>query len=181
MTAVTSTQPPRVPSIPLSPEPTVSPAEQSVGALVRDASTHLSTLVRSEFELARTELVAEVRKGVRGSVYFVIALTIVLFSLFFLFLATGEVLDVWLPRWAAFSIVFGLMLLTAGLFALLGYRRVRSIRKPERTISSLQETVHLARRNGSSAGHDGIDGHDGGSGAGQPGGAGGRDAVAGAG
>ena len=177
MTAVTSTQPPRVPSIPLSPEPEVSPAEQSIGALVRDASVHLSTLVRSEFELARTELVAEVRKGVRGSVFFVVALTIMLFSLFFLFLAIGEVLDVWLPRWAAFSVVFGLMLLTAGLCALLGYRRVRSIRKPARTISSLQETVHLARRNGSSNGHDGA----GGTGPGTPAGGTGRDAVAGAG
>jgi hypothetical protein len=177
MTAVTSTQPPPVPSVPLSPEPVVSPAEQSIGALVRDASTHLSTLVRSEFELARAELVAEVRKGVRGSVYFVVALTILLFSLFFLFIAAGEVLDVWLPRWAAFSIVFGLMLATAGLFALLGYRRMRSIRKPARTISSLQETVHLARRNGGPNGHDGHDG----AGSGQPAGVTGRDVVAGAG
>jgi hypothetical protein len=71
-----------------------------------------------------------------------------LFSLFFLFLTIAEVLDIWLPRSAAFAIVFGLMLVAAGLFGLLGYRRVRSIRKPERTISSLHEAMQITRRNG---------------------------------
>ena len=96
---------------------------------------------------------SELRKGIKGSVYFVIALTIVLFSLFFLFLTIGEVLDIWLPRSAAFAIVFGLMLIGAGLSGLLGYRRVRSIRKPERTINTLQDAVHLTRRNGDGADH----------------------------
>jgi hypothetical protein len=163
MTAVTSTQstgsgrrggadePPPVPSIPLSPEPPPYLQDQSIGGLVMQASTHLSTLVRSEIELARSEIVAEIRKGVRGSVYFVIALTILLFSLFFVFLALGEVLDIWLPRSAAFGIVVGVMLLAAALFGLLGYRRMRSIRKPERTINSLHEAAQLARRNGDGA------------------------------
>jgi uncharacterized membrane protein YqjE len=163
MTAVTSTQStgdgrlgadtaPQVPSIPLSPEPSGYYSDQSLGGLVREATTHLSTLFRSEVELAKIEVVSEVRKGVKGSLYFIIALTILLFSLFFLFLTIGEVLDIWLPRSAAFAIVFVLMLTGAGLCALLGYRRVRSIRKPERTISSLQEAVHLTRRSGNGAG-----------------------------
>jgi hypothetical protein len=158
MTAVTSTQPwqapPRVPSIPLSPDLPPTPAEQSIGNLVKDASAQLSTLVRAEVELARSEVVAEARKAVKGSVYFVIALTILLFSLFFAFIALGEVLDIWLPRSASFGIVFVVMAIAAALFALLGMRRVRSIRKPERTISSLQETAQLARRNGDDAGDD---------------------------
>jgi uncharacterized membrane protein YqjE len=164
MTAVTSTQStgdgrrggadtaPQVPSIPLSPEPSGYYSDQSIGGLVREATTHLSTLFRSEVELAKIEVVSEVRKGIKGSLYFLIALTILLFSLFFLFLTIGEVLDIWLPRSAAFAIVFLLMLIGAGACALLGYRRVRSIRKPERTISSLQEAVHLTRRNGNVAG-----------------------------
>lgn len=163
MAAVTSTQstgngrhgqagvPPHVPSIPLSPDLPLAPQDQSVGHLVREATTHVSTLIRSEFELARAELVSEVRKAVKGSVYFVIALTILLFSLFFLFLAVGEVLDIWLPRSAAFGIVFLTMLLGAALFALMGWLRVRSIRKPERTIHSLQEAVQLTRRDGNGA------------------------------
>lgn len=131
---------PSVPSLPLSPERPPDPTQASLGELVREATTHLSTLLRSELELAKAELTAEVRKGVKGSIMFIVALSILLFSLFFLFFALGEILDVWLPRWAAFSIVFGMMLLVAGGFALFGWRRVRSVRKPERTITTVKET-----------------------------------------
>ncbi|MGH3613983.1 MAG: phage holin family protein [Pseudonocardia sp.] len=133
--------PPVLPSIPLAPEPAQAAGDQSIGALVREVTEHVSTLVRSEVELARAELTSEVKKGVRGSIYFVIALTILLFSLFFFFFFLGELLHVWLARWAAFGIVFLLMIVTAGAFGLLGYRRVRKIRKPERTITTLKASA----------------------------------------
>ncbi|MGH3873596.1 MAG: phage holin family protein [Pseudonocardiaceae bacterium] len=142
-------------SLPLSPDPYRPHAEASLGDLVREAATHFSTLFRAEVELAKAEVTAEVRKGVKGSIFFVIALAILIFSLFFLFIAVGEVLDIWLARWAAFSIVFGLMAATATVFALLGWRRVRSIRKPQRTISSVRDTgAALARRRAHRAGED---------------------------
>ncbi|MGH4016295.1 MAG: phage holin family protein [Pseudonocardiaceae bacterium] len=132
--------PPAVPSLPLSPEHPPEPSQASLGELVREATTHVSTLLRSEVELAKAELSAEVRKGVKGSIMFIVALSIVLFSLFFLFIAIGEMIAVWLPRWAAFSIVFVLMVLTAAGCALFGWRRVRSVRKPERTITTVKES-----------------------------------------
>lgn len=143
--------PPVLPSIPLSAEP-AAPADQSVGALVKDVTTHLSALVRSEVELARSEVTSEVKKGLQGSVFFVVALTIVLFSLFFLFFTLAELLALWLVPPAAFGIVFGFMILVAGLFGLLGYLRVRKIRKPERTISSLKESAQVLGSRGKSAG-----------------------------
>jgi uncharacterized membrane protein YqjE len=153
--------PPVLPSIPLAEEPVVPASEQSIGALVRDATQQVSTLVRAEVELARAEVAKEVKKGLQGSVFFVVALTILLFSLFFLFFTLAEVLAIWLPRSAAFGIVFGLMVLAAGLFALLGYRRVRRIRKPERTIESLRDTAQVLTRRGAdddAAGRE-LDGH----------------------
>ncbi|MGH3913235.1 MAG: phage holin family protein [Pseudonocardiaceae bacterium] len=152
MTQVTSSQPHRngrhakpepptkVPSLPLAPHPPPQAGETSLGDLVRDATTHLSTLMRSEVELAKAEVTAEVRKAVKGSLFFIVALAILIFSLVFLFIALGEVLDVWLPRWAAFSIIFGVMVIAAAVCALLGWLRVRSIHKPERTITSVRET-----------------------------------------
>jgi uncharacterized membrane protein YqjE len=140
--------PPVLPSIPLAPEPVRTAAELSVGELVRQATAHMSTLVRAEVELARAEITSEVKKGLQGSIFFVIALTILLFSLFFAFFALGEVLAIWLPRSAAFGIVFGVMLLTAGLFGFLGYLRVRRIRKPERTISTLKESAQVLTHRG---------------------------------
>jgi uncharacterized membrane protein YqjE len=135
--------PPVLPSIPLAPEPVKSTDDQSIGGLVREATAQVSTLVRAEVELARAEVTAEVKKGLQGSVFFVVALTIVLFSLFFFFFALGELLSLWLNRAAAFAIVFGIMLVAAGVFGLLGYLRVRKIRKPERTITSLKESAQV--------------------------------------
>lgn len=140
--------PVRVPSIPLAAERSPQFTEASVGGLVKEATIQLSTLIRSEVELAKAEVASEVRKALRGSVFFIVALTVLLFSLFFLFIALGEVLDIWLPRSAAFSIVFVLMMLIAAVFGLLGFRRVRSIRTPERTIASVRETAQLASRRG---------------------------------
>ncbi|HET9253675.1 MAG TPA: phage holin family protein [Pseudonocardiaceae bacterium] len=140
-----------MPSVPLSPVVFPQLADASLGELVRDAATQFSILFRSEVELAKAEVTSEVRKGVKGSLYFIIALTIVLFSLFFLFITVAEVIAIWLPQWAGFGIVFGLMLASAGAAALLGWRRVRSIRKPERTISTVRDTgAALSRRLGSS-------------------------------
>lgn len=138
---------PAVTSIPLSEEATTAGGDQSIGELVRDATTHLSTLVRAEVELAKTEIAGEVKKGVKGSVYFVLALTVLGFSLFFLFFTLAEGLaQLGLWRWAAFGIVFLLMLVVAGLFAFLGYLRVRKIRAPKRTIESLKDTKQITRR-----------------------------------
>jgi uncharacterized membrane protein YqjE len=140
--------PPVLPSIPLAPEPVKPLSEQSIGNLVKEATAHVSTLVRAEVELARAEITAEVKKGLQGSIFFIIALVIVLFSLFFLFFTIAEVIAIWLPEWAGFAITFGIMLLAAGLFGLLGYLRVRKIRKPERTISSLKESAQVLTHRG---------------------------------
>src|SRR4051794_613475 len=140
--------PPVLPSIPLSPEPLRRADDKSIGALVTDVTTQLSNLVRAEVELARSEVTAEIRKGVTGSVFFTVAAVIALFSLFFLFFTLGELLALWLNRPAAFAIVFALMLLTAGLFGFLGYRKVRKIHKPERTIESLRESAQMLQHRG---------------------------------
>lgn len=138
-----------VTSLPLSEEGTGAGGEQSIGTLVRDATTHLSTLVRAEIELAKTEIAGEVKKGVKGSVYFVLALAVLAFSMFFLFFTLAEglhALGLW--RWASFGITFLVMLLVAGIFGLVGYRRVRKIRAPKRTLATLKDTKQLAQRHG---------------------------------
>ncbi|WP_179956855.1 phage holin family protein [Amycolatopsis anabasis] len=131
-----------VPYIPLSQDdPAAANGEQSIGKLVSDATQHLSTLVRAEVELAKSELVGEAKKAVKGSIFFVIALVVALYSSFFFFFFLGELLSEWLQRWAAFGIVFLLMLAFAGLCGFLGYLKVRKIRAPERTISSVKDTA----------------------------------------
>lgn len=112
----------------------------SLGSLVKDATTQVSTLVRAEIELAKTEITQSVKQGLVGAVFFIIAGVIGLFSLFFFWFMIGEILAIWLPRWAAFTIVFVLMLVMVGLLAFLGIKKVKKIKKPEQTIASLDET-----------------------------------------
>ena len=140
--------PPVLPSIPLAKEPVTAPGEQSIGGLVKEATAHVSTLVRAEVELARAEVTAEVKKGLQGSIFFIVALVIALFSLFYLFFALAELLAIWLNRAAAFGIVFALMIVVAGLFGFLGYLRVRKIRKPERTIATLKDSAQVLSHRG---------------------------------
>lgn len=136
--------PTTVASIPLSD--VRQPGTDSIGALVKDATAQVSTLVRAEVELAKAEVTDEVKKGVRGSVFFIVALTVALFSAFFLFITIAEVIAIWLPRSASFGIVFVFMILIAALSAFLGYQKVRKIRKPERTIDAMRDNVKIVKR-----------------------------------
>lgn len=129
-----------VTSIPLA-DPHAMPADPSIGALVKDATTQVSTLVRAEVELAKAEITRDVKKGLTGSVFFILALVVLLYSTFFMFFFLAELLDTWLWRWAAFLVVFILMLVVTAVFALLGYLKVRRIRGPQQTIESVKETT----------------------------------------
>lgn len=145
--------PPVVPSIPLNAEPVRQEGDGSVGSLVKEVTTHVSTLVRAEVELARTEITAEVKKGVQGSIFFVVAAVVALFSLFWLFCAVALAFNLLWPsqQWLGFAVTFVIMLLVAGVAGLLGYLKVRKIRKPERTIETARESVETLRRGRSDA------------------------------
>ena len=127
-------------SIPLV-DPHAMPDNPSIGDLVRDATTQVSTLVRAEVELAKAEITRDVKKGLTGSVFFILALVVLLYSTFFMFFFLAELLSTWFWRWAAFLIVFILMLVVTAVFAFLGYRKVRRIRGPQQTIESVKETT----------------------------------------
>jgi uncharacterized membrane protein YqjE len=148
--------PPVLPSIPLAPEG-AHRGDQSIGQMAKEVVGHLQDLVRGEVELARAEVTSEVKKGLQGSVFFIVALVIALFSLFFFFFALAELFAyLGLSRVLSFTIVFGIMLLLAGLSAFVGYLRVRKIRKPERTISSLQKSAEVLSHRGRDGSGNGV-------------------------
>ena len=51
----------------------------------------------------------------------------------------GSLLELWLPAWASYLIVFALMVLTTGALAFLGFLKVRKIRGPRDTIATVKE------------------------------------------
>ncbi len=142
---------PRVPSIPLSDDATAS-GDQSIGGLVKDATTHLSTLIRGELELAKAEVTGEVKKGLTGSVFFIVALVLLLlfipFGLVALSLGLNDIFDWENHPWLGFLIVFVVAILGAVLLVFLGVKKFKRIRAPQRTIDSAKDTIAALRSRG---------------------------------
>jgi uncharacterized membrane protein YqjE len=135
-------------TIPLA-DPHAKAADPSIGELIKEATTQVSTLVRAEVELARAEITRDVKKGLTGSVYFIAALVVLFYSTFFFFFFVAELLDTWLWRWVAYLIVFAVMVVVGAVLGLLGFLKVRRIRGPRQTIESVKET-----RTALTPGHD---------------------------
>lgn len=133
----------QVNSIPLSDVDTSAAGEGSIGTLISNATSQMSTLFRSELELAKTELAQEVKKGTVGGGLFAGAGVLALYSTFFFFAFLAGLLHLWLPWWASFLIVFVLILVVAGVLALLGFLKVKKLGKPEKTIESVTELKNL--------------------------------------
>lgn len=133
----------KVDSIPLRDTYATQPGNDSIGTLISNASEQVSTLVRGEIELAKAEVIGEVKKGAVGGGLFAAAGVIALYSSFFLFFALAEMLASWMHRGWAFLIVFLIMLALAGLLAFIGFRKIKKIKAPEKTIESVNELKNL--------------------------------------
>lgn len=129
-----------VSSIPLSD---VDTGQGSIGELFSNATEQMSSLVRAEVELAKAEITSEVKKGAIGGGLFGAAGTIALYSSFFFFFFLGELLSIWLDRWAAYLIVFLIMIALAAVLAFIGFRKVRAIKSPQETLKSVTELKAL--------------------------------------
>ncbi|MCG5215242.1 phage holin family protein [Streptosporangium sp. KLBMP 9127] len=119
--------------------PAAEPQDESLGDLVAQASNQISTLVRSEIELAKAELRFDAKRvgtavGLFGAAAFMAHLVLILasFAIAYALAAFG------LPEWAAFTIVTVFYLLAAGLLTFLGYRRLKGLTKMERTGRTLK-------------------------------------------
>ncbi|MCF6744288.1 phage holin family protein [Blastococcus sp. KM273128] len=122
-------------------------AEPSIGTLVQSAMADVSTLIRGEVELAKSEIGASAKKGAIGGGMFGAAGVVAGFSMFFLFIALAEGLTaLGVPRWLSYLIVWVALLVVAGLLALIGKRLIKKIEKPERTIESLRELPEVMHR-----------------------------------
>ena len=121
--------------------PARADVEPSLGQLVAQASRDVSSLVKSEIALAKSEVKVSVKAGGIGAALFAVAgfiallaLVMLSFGIVYLIHLTG--LDL---AWC-FLIVFLLYLLLAGLVAFIGLRSIKKVRAPQRAIHQAQET-----------------------------------------
>ena len=120
--------------------------EPSVGMLVQSAMADVSTLIRSEIELAKTEIGRSAKKAGIGVGAFGAAGAMLAFAGIFFFVTVAEAIAVALPQWAAFGIVTLFLGMVAGMAALVGLRMMKKIEKPERTMESLRELPGVMHR-----------------------------------
>jgi hypothetical protein len=125
------------------------PAEPSLGDLVASASKDLSTLVRSEIELAKLELTAEAKKAVIGGGMFGVAAVLGLFALIMMsFAAAFGIASLGLANGWSFLIVGGAYLLIALVLVFGGAGSMKKIGPPKRTIRTTKDTVTALKKAG---------------------------------
>jgi hypothetical protein len=114
--------------------------DTSVGQLIGEVTSDLSTLLRQELELAKAEVKQEATKsgkavGMLGAAGFA-GYMVALFLSIALWWALANVMD---EGWAAL-IVAALWAVIAAVLASVGRKRLRTVNpKPERTIQTLKE------------------------------------------
>lgn len=131
---------PKVNSIPLSDvDAQAAGRGGSIADLVKDATAQVSSLIRSEVELAKTEISGTAKKAGIAVGLFGAAGVVLAYSSFFFFFFLAELLDNWLPRWSAFLIVFGIMFVLVAILAVVGVKFIKGVKKPQATIDSVNE------------------------------------------
>ena len=103
-------------------------AEKSLGETVSDVTDKATLLIREEIELAKTELAEKVTSLVKGSAVAIAAGIFAVFALIYLLHALAwffvDLLDTELI-WLGYLIVFGILILLAGIAGFVGIRWIK--------------------------------------------------------
>ena len=123
-----------------------APHEPSLGELVSTATRDLSTLIRTEVQLAKVEIKREVTAAGKGAGLFGGAGFAGLFALVFLSIAAAYGIS-WLGiglGWG-FFIVGMLYLVAAAVLAFTGKKSIEKVGPPEKTIETVKDDIAWAK------------------------------------
>ena len=121
--------------------------DRSIGDLVSEAVGDITRLVKYQTDLAKQELLADVRRiGVSAGLAATILVTAFLMLVMLCFaLAYGlQTVGVW--DWASFLIVAGVLVVLAAAFAGIIYLLVRRLDRLRKTRESVQVDIAMLRR-----------------------------------
>ena len=131
-----------------APEPTPSQAGEtrSLGQIVGDITSDMSTLVRQEIDLAKSEMKQEVSKLGKGAGMLGAAGLAGYFTLFFLSFALTYLLDNWMPVELAALIVALLWGIVAAVLAARGRKEIKQA-NPQLPVTqqTIKEDVQWAK------------------------------------
>jgi len=114
----------------------------AVGDLIKGITDDVKSLVRGEIELAKAELVPSAKNAGVGAGMFGGAGYFGVNGLLLLYIAAALGLAaLGVPAWLAFVIVGVVLLVIAGILALIGLRLVKKVKGPEATVAQANQTV----------------------------------------
>jgi len=121
--------------------------EPTIGKLVGDASKDISALISQEIQLAKSELSVSVKAGGLGvalfaAAAFVLLIVLILGSMTVAYFISSAGLGL---HWA-FLIVTGFYLLLAAVLGFVGFRSVKKVKAPTRTIETTKAIPSAFKR-----------------------------------
>ncbi|GGV91369.1 transporter [Streptomyces gelaticus] len=117
-------------------------ADRSLGQLVAAATAEMSALVHDEIALAKAEVRQDVKRGVAGSVAFIVAGVLILFAVPVLsFAAAYGIHNLGLGLAWSFLIVGVAFIVLGLLFALFAVAKLKKVKPPEKSIASAKQTA----------------------------------------
>ncbi len=122
--------------------------EPTIGRLIVDATSDISALVRSEIELAKTELRFSVKAGGLGAALFGVAAFLAMLAVIMLSIALAFLLAKlpFIGLFLGFLIVFLLYAVLATVFALIGKKKISQVHAPEQTIAAVKSNKQILSR-----------------------------------
>ena len=127
--------------------PTTELTDTSTGELVKRLSTQVSELVRGELELARSELAAKGKRAGTGAGLAGAGGVIALYGVGALIAAAIAALSLVLDVWLAALIVGVVLLIVAGILALVGRNQIKKAVPPvpQRAVREVQQDVETVK------------------------------------
>lgn len=118
--------------------------ETSLGTLVAGVTEDLSSLVRDEIALAKSELRSTTQTAARSGALIGAAALLAMIGVIFVFVtAAYGLVAAGLPTWAGFGIVALVLLVVGAILGYVGARRLRSLKGPERAVEQAKQTRQM--------------------------------------
>jgi hypothetical protein len=123
---------------------------RSLGPMVSGVTEDLSLLVHDQIALTKSELRQSAKVAATSSAMLVAAAVVAFLALVFLLVtAAYGLVAAGLPTWAGFGIVTLVLIIVTVVLGLVGAKRLRRVRGPERSAYQLSETKAMLARRGS--------------------------------
>lgn len=118
-----------------------------VGDLVKNITDDVKVIVRSEVQLAKSELSSSAKNAGAGAGLFGAAGYLALNAASLLFLAGALAIAMWIDSWPlGFVIMAGALLVLAGVLALVGKSRISKVKAPEQTITEAKASADAVKQ-----------------------------------